>query len=477
MIQPLENHKKFPHKKVVVIGAGPAGLTAAYELSEANVNVCAIEQGAKVGGLSETLVYKRCFFDIGGHRFHTTIKRVQDFWEMFLGDDFLRRPRLSRIYYQKKFFNYPLKSFQVLSQLGIQYSLSIASSYLASHLFPAYPEDSFEKWVSNRFGNRLYHTFFRKYTEKVLGVSCSELRPEWAAERIRGLSLLHAVINALLKPSNRNGNGTSMKTLIDSFSYPKLGPGMMWEAVADVLRKRGVSVFLESKVDKIYRDENTIEYLEFTQNGKRLRAEGTDFLSSMPMKELIQKLTPEPPAEVRCAADRLKYRDFITVVLIINKRDVFPDNWLYIHDPDIRLGRIQNFKNWSPFMVPNQEMTCLGLEYFCFEGDGLWSLSDQELIALGTDELLKLGLIKAGEVEDGTVARKPKAYPLYDKGSWEAASIIRNFLSGFKNLQLIGRNGMHRYNNQDHSMLTAMLAVENILGAHHNLWELDAYSL
>lgn len=477
MIQESVSHRKFPHKKVVVIGAGPAGLTAAYELCKANVNVCAIEHGQMVGGLSKTLVYKGYYFDIGGHRFHTTIRRVKDFWVKILGEDILRRQRLSRIYYQKKFFDYPLKPFQTLFQLGTLNSISIIASYLTSHLFPVYPEDSLERWVSNRFGNRLYRTFFREYTEKVLGIPCNEIRAEWAAERIKGLSLFHAVKTALLKPLSKNGNGTAIKTLIDSFDYPKLGPGMMWQAVADILRKRGVSVSMEAKVDKVCWSKNTIEALEFTQNGNCLHASGTDFLSSMPMKDLIQKFTPEAPGEVQSAAEKLKYRDFITVVLIINKRDVFPDNWIYIHDPDIKLGRIQNFKNWSPFMVPDQEKTCLGLEYFCFEGDGLWNMPDQELIALGQEELSKLGLVKAGEVEDGTVVRNQKAYPLYDTVSWESISVIRNFLHRFKNLQLIGRNGMHRYNNQDHSMLTAMLAVENILGANHNLWELDSYCL
>jgi protoporphyrinogen oxidase len=249
---------------------------------------------------------------------------------------------------------------------------------------------------------------------------------------------------------------------------------MMWQAVAGILREKGVRVSMNAKVDKICWSKDTIDALEFTQNGTCLSAVGTDFLSSMPMKDLIQTLSPEAPVEVQRAAERLKYRDFITVALIINKRDVFPDNWLYINDPRIRLGRIQNFKNWSPFMVPDQEKTCLGLEYFCFEGDGLWNLPDQELIVLGKEELAKLGLVKADEVEDGTVVRKQKAYPLYDTASWESVSIIRNFLHRFKNLQLIGRNGMHRYNNQDHSMLTAMLAVENILGDNHNLWELDS---
>jgi len=474
VIQESISHKGFLHKKVVIIGAGPAGLTAAYNLSEANINVCVLEQGQMVGGLAKTISYKGYYFDIGGHRFHTTIGRIKDFWAKILGEDFLRRQRFSRIYYQKQFFDYPLKPFQTMFQLGTRNGVSIIASYLASHLFPAYPEDSFEKWVSNRFGNRLYRIFFREYTEKVLGIPGNEIRAEWAAERIKGLSLFHAVMTALLKPLRKNGKGTAIKTLIDSFDYPKLGPGMMWQAVAGILREKGVRVSMNAKVDKICWSKDTIDALEFTQNGTCLSAVGTDFLSSMPMKDLIQTLSPEAPVEVQRAAERLKYRDFITVALIINKRDVFPDNWLYINDPRIRLGRIQNFKNWSPFMVPDQEKTCLGLEYFCFEGDGLWNLPDQELIVLGKEELAKLGLVKADEVEDGTVVRKQKAYPLYDTASWESVSIIRNFLHRFKNLQLIGRNGMHRYNNQDHSMLTAMLAVENILGDNHNLWELDS---
>jgi protoporphyrinogen oxidase len=470
MQMPIEKPK---NKKVVIIGGGPAGLTAAYELSKVGVESIVLEKDQMVGGISRTVNYKNYYFDIGGHRFFTKVKAVEDMWKEVIGDGFLHRERLSRIYFNNRFFYYPLRPLNALFGMGLWNSFLTILSYLHAHMSPSKQEETLEQWVSNRFGKRLYRTFFKTYTEKVWGIPCSEIQAEWSEQRIKGLSLMSALKNAFIKPENNNSNGDIIKTLIDSFDYPKFGPGMMWQAVSDILQKDGSQVRLETEVEGILWDKNRIESLEIKLNGKKELVHGTHFISSMSIRELIQKFKPAVPEEVLKAANRLRYRDFLTVALIINKRDLFPDNWIYIHDPRVKLGRIQNFKNWSPYMVPDPDKTCLGLEYFCFEGDALWNLSDQELIELGKKELEILGLIQASEIEDGKVVRMPKAYPVYDAGYHESLQAVRQFLSPIDNLQLIGRNGMHKYNNQDHSMLTAMLAAENTSGANHDLWEVN----
>ena len=459
-------------KKVIVIGGGPAGLTAAYELCKTGVESIVLEKDNTVGGISRTVNYKDYFFDIGGHRFFTKVKAVDYIWREVLNRDLLRRNRLSRIYYDKKFFYYPLRPFNALSRLGVWSSLLIFLSYLRAQLFPDKPEKTFDQWVSNRFGKHIYSKFFKTYTEKVWGVQCSEISADWATQRIQGLSLLTAVKNAFMNQNSKNKDAV-VKTLIDTFNYPKRGPGMMWEAVADIVQKKGSHVRLGAEVETILCKNNKVAALQLKVNGETELVKGSHFISSMPLRELVQKFEPAVPEEVRKAAMNLKYRDFLTVALIINKPDVFPDNWIYIHDPDVKVGRIQNFKNWSPHMVPDPHKTCVGLEYFCFEGDEFWSMPDQELIEFGKRELNILGLVCASDVEDGTVVRMPKAYPVYDSTYRESLQIIRQFLSRIDNLQVVGRNGMHRYNNQDHSMLTSMLAVENIVGANHNLWQVN----
>lgn len=466
-------------KEIIIIGAGPAGLTAAYQLSKMGKQSIILEKDCMVGGISRTVNYRGYFFDIGGHRFFTKIKAVNDMWKEVLSEDLLRRGRLSRIYYNNKFFYYPLRPFNALKGLGIWNSSMILISYLYSHIFPYEKEETFEQWVSNRFGRRLYNIFFKTYTEKVWGIPCGEIRAEWAAQRIKGLSLLSAVRNALIK-QNRNSKGkTVIATLIDAFDYPKFGPGMMWQAVTNIIQNSGSQIRLGAEVETILWDRanRKVEALEIKINGRKELVQGTDFISSMPIKELIQRFKPPPPEDVINAASNLNYRDFLTVALIINKSELFPDNWIYIHDPGVRLGRVQNFKNWSPYMVPDPNKSCLGLEYFCFEGDDLWNMPDGDLIELGKKEMEKLGLIKATDVEDGKVVRMHKAYPAYDSKYREMLGIIRRFLNDVSNLQVVGRNGMHRYNNQDHSMLTAMLAVENIFGANHNLWNVNIDSI
>jgi len=461
---PIQNDKK-----VIIIGGGPAGLTAAYELCEKGIEPIVLEKDSIVGGISRTVNYKNYCFDIGGHRFFTKVKAVDDLWHKVIGDDFLRRERLSRIYYNGKFFNYPLRAFNALAGIGLWNSYLVVMSYIRAQIFPIKPDESFESWVSNRFGKHLYNIFFKHYTEKVWGIPCSEISADWSAQRIKGLSLASALKDALVSQKTKNTNKV-IATLIDEFDYPKKGPGMMWEAFADIVNNNGGQVRLNSNVEKIYWKNNKLESVEVKCAGQLEFIEGTDFISSMPIRELIQSLEPVAPEEILNAAEKLNYRDFITVVLIINKREVFPDNWIYIHDPDVKVGRLQNYKNWSPYMVPDPDKTCIGLEFFCFEGDELWTMADQDLIELGIEEMVKMGFIHASDVEDGNVVRMPKTYPVYDSGYRESIDIISNFIDSLVNLQPVGRNGMHRYNNMDHSMLTAMLAAENILGAKHDLW-------
>ena len=461
-------------KKVVIVGGGPAGLTASYQLSKAGVKSIVLEKDHILGGISRTVNYKNFYFDIGGHRFFTKIKEVEDLWEEVLGDDFLKRKRLSRIYYNKKFFYYPLRALNALFGLGIWNSILILGSYLYAKFIPTKENDTFEQWVSNRFGKRLFNIFFKTYTEKVWGIPCNEIRAEWAAQRIKGLSLVTAVKNALIKSNNHTKNKKNViKTLIDEFSYPKFGPGMMWEAVGEKIERDGSQVLMGATVEGVRWSKDRVKALEVMRNGKIELVFGTDFISSMPIREAVQKFKPAVPKKVLDAANTLKYRDFLTVALIINKSDIFPDNWIYIHDPDVNVGRIQNFKNWSPNMVPNQDKTCLGMEYFCFEGDELWNMSDDQLLELGKQELEKLGFVKPADVEDGAVVRMPKSYPIYDSTYQESLDTVRQFLDGINNFQLVGRNGLHKYNNQDHSMLTAIKAAENVLGATHDIWRVN----
>ena len=457
----------------VVIGAGPAGLTAAYELCKAGIRSVVLEKDGVVGGLSRTVNYRGYHFDIGGHRFFTKVKAVDAMWrEVLTEGKFLRRSRLSRIYYKKKFFYYPLRASNSLLGLGIWNSILIFLSYLRAQVFPEQPEETFEQWVSNRFGKRLFTIFFKTYTEKVWGIPCNQITAECAPQRIKGLSLLAAVKSALIQ--KQQSKSDVVRSLIDAFDYPELGPGMMWETVAQIVRNQGTEIRLNVGVEKIIWEEGAVKALEVVGDGKPETIKGTHFISTMPIRELIQKFEPPVPDFVLRAAERLNYRDFLTVALVVDKRDLFPDNWIYIHDPDVKVGRIQNFKNWSPAMVPDPEKTCLGLEYFCFEGDGLWNMSDSDLIELGTKELMLLGLVSLSDIVDGCVVRMAKAYPVYDGTYAESLRVVRQFLEDMPNLQLVGRNGMHKYNNQDHSMLTAMLAVKNILGGSYDLWHVNA---
>ena len=459
----------MPSAPVIIFGAGPSGLTAAYELSKAGKRTITLERDNVVGGISQTVQYKGYRFDIGGHRFFTKVGVVEQLWKELLEEEMIERPRLSRIFYKGAFFDYPLKPMNALTGLGIIETVRCVLSYGWAKISPTKPEDNFEAWVSNRFGKRLYGIFFKTYTEKVWGIPCTEIQAEWAAQRIKGLSLTTAVINALFGERAKS-KGEVIKTLIDRFLYPKLGPGQMWETCRDRVRESGSDVVMESPVEKIHWDESGVTGV--TAGGQRY--EGEQYLSTIAIKDLAEALDPPPPPDVLAAGRRLKYRDFLTVALVVDQKDLFPDTWIYIHEASVKLGRVQNFKNWSPYMVPNEDQTCLGLEYFVFEGDEMWNAPDEELIALGVKEIGQLGLADPTKVVDGAVARIRKAYPIYDGDYADAVEKVRTWLGErLPNLQLSGRNGMHRYNNQDHSMLTAMLAVRNILGGKYDLWQVN----
>lgn len=445
-------------EQTLVIGAGPAGLTAADHLVRHGRNTVVLEaDAAKVGGISQTAEYKGYRFDIGGHRFFSKNDQVEQLWTDWLGEDMLRVGRLSRILYNGRFFDYPLKARNAFENLGLVETVRCVLSYLVSQLFPRRPENSFQDWVINRFGERLFSIFFKTYTEKVWGMSCDQISADWAAQRIKNLNLFRAGLNAL----GFGRNGKSIKTLIDEFRYPRLGPGMMWERVAEKLEQAGSQVLMDHRAEKIRWNENGV----FQVVAKETTFSVDHVVSSMPLRHLVESLDPAPPVEVLEAAQNLRYRDYLTVVLVLDVADLFPDNWIYIHDPDVQVGRIQNYKNWSAEMVPNPAYTCLGLEYFCDMGDPIWELSESELVELGLQELVQLGLASSEQMRDGTVVRMPRAYPVYDEHYQSRVDLVRAFLAEkLPNLQVIGRNGMHRYNNQDHAMMTGILAAQNILG-------------
>jgi len=456
--------------RAVIIGAGPAGLTAAWELGRLGRPAIVLEKSTAVGGLSRTVCRNGYHFDIGGHRFFTKVPEVRALWREWLGEDLLERPRMSRIYYRGRFFDYPLRPFDALTKLGPVEAVRIVLSYLRARLVPQREQRNLEQWVVHRFGRRLYEIFFRSYTEKVWGLPCTEIDAEWAAQRIKNLDLLSALRSALM--GGRSG-GQVITTLIERFSYPRLGPGMMWEVCRDKVQELGIETLPGAEVRRICHQGDRVRSVIVARAGGEEELRGADFISSMPIRDLVAALDPPPPEKVLEAAARLRYRDFLTVVLIVDRESVFPDNWIYVHAPEVQVGRVQNFKNWSPEMVPDQALTSLGLEYFVQEGDELWCSSDTELRDLGAREMEELGLIRADEVIGHEVVRAQKAYPVYDSAYAEALEIIRAHLGGLRNLQLIGRNGQHRYNNQDHSMVTGLLAARNLTGAGHDLWSVN----
>jgi protoporphyrinogen oxidase len=467
--------------EVCVIGAGPAGLTAAYCLTKETPAVLVLEKDpVYVGGISRTVNYNGFSFDIGGHRFFSKSKEVVDLWREILPDDFIERPRLSRIYYNGKYYSYPLKAFEALTNLGVFTSALCMLSYAWAKAMPIREPRTFHDWVRNQFGERLFQIFFKTYTEKVWGMSCDEISADWAAQRIKGLDLRVAVLNALkrsLKPAGGApaAGGAVVKTLIESIQYPRKGPGMMWEAAARKVMKRGGRVLMGRDMHALrFEASRKLWHIEaVTQDGRHETFTASHVISSAPVRELVEKITPRPISLFH--ARELRYRDFLTVALMVKKADLFPDNWIYIHDPTVQVGRVQNFGSWSPEMV-KPGMSCLGLEYFCFEGDGLWDSPDADLIALATKECAKIGLISPTDVVDACVVRQPKAYPVYDDAYRAHVAMIRRDLeSQYPTLHMIGRNGMHKYNNQDHAMMTAMLTARNILAGEriYDVWDVN----
>jgi protoporphyrinogen oxidase len=451
-----------------VLGGGPAGLTAAYVLALRGREGAVFEADTQVGGIARTVERDGCRFDLGGHRFFTKLRPIERIWESMLGDDFLTRPRLSRIYYEGKYFNYPLTSRDVVGRLGLRESTLCALSYLWALRRRGGEAETFEEWVTMRFGRRLYETFFRSYTEKVWGIPGSEIRAQWAAQRIKDFSLLLAVMSIL------GVRRRQVTTLIEEFRYPRLGPGQMWEAFRDRIEGAGIPVRLSHRCDELRHSDGRVLSVCVTAGGTTTEHPVERVLSSIPLSELVLSLSPAAPPEVQAAARELNYRSLCLVSLTTTEAEPFPDNWIYVHDPATRAGRVQNFGAWSPDMVP-PGMTCLGVEYFCFEGDELWNLPEREHVALATRELARIGLIDPERVVGGSKVYVPKAYPVYDSGYEAAVAVLREYLAGFSNLATFGRNGLHRYNNQDHSMWTAVLASLNLLdGAEHDVWSVNA---
>jgi protoporphyrinogen oxidase len=457
---------------VVVIGAGPAGLTAALQLTRHGVtDTVVLEADDVVGGISRTVERDGWRFDIGGHRFFTKVPEVEAVWRELLDDELMLRPRMSRVFYDGKFYDYPLKASNALSNLGVLEAAKCVASYAWARVRPPADTTSFEGWVASRFGWRLYRIFFKTYTEKVWGVPATSIQADWAAQRIKNLSLGKAIVNAL---TPKRGS-TEVTSLIEEFLYPKYGPGMMWEACRDRLVASGVSIRMQEPVQRIERFAGrAVAVHSVDSEGRSRRHPCDEVISSMPLGALIESMDPPAPDEVRAAAAGLRYRDFLTVALVVPDSYAFPDNWIYVHSPQVKVGRIQNFGSWSPHMVKPGH-TCLGLEYFVNEGDEHWEMADDDLTRLGTDELAWLGLVPREAVQAGYVVRMPKAYPVYDAAYADNVATMRAWLEAeVPNVQPVGRNGMHRYNNQDHSMFTALLAAENIMsGADHDLWSVN----
>jgi protoporphyrinogen oxidase len=466
----MPTHEQGEQIETAVLGAGPAGLTAAYVLALRGRPATVFEADGTVGGIAKTVEFDGYRFDLGGHRFFTKLGPVERLWEHMLNDQFITRERLSRIYYRGKFFSYPLQAQDVIGRLGVVESTLCALSYLASRLrsgFQRTPE-TFEEWVTSRFGKRLYDTFFREYTEKVWGIPGTEIRAQWAAQRIKDFSLWRALLTIL-------GLGRkNVTTLIEEFRYPRLGPGQMWETFQRRIDEQGIPTHLNHRCEAIRHRDGRAESVVVRTNGTVTEHPVDGVLSSIPLSELVLSLDPLPPEEVLAAARQLHYRDFCLVALMTSEAEPFPDNWIYLQDPGIRAGRVQNFGAWSPDMV-RDGMTCLGVEYFCFAGDEIWDMNDEQAVELARSELGSIGLIDPAKVVDGVKVRVPKAYPMYDTGYEDALAVLQQYIEGFGNLKTFGRNGLHRYNNQDHSMWTAILATLNLIeDADYDVWSVNA---
>jgi protoporphyrinogen oxidase len=454
------------HVETLIIGAGPAGLTTAYELTKSGRSVAIVERDASyVGGISRTVNYKGYRFDIGGHRFFSKSAEVEAWWTELMGDEMLQRPRSSRIYYNGKLFDYPLRAGDALSKLGPIEALRCVLSYGWAQIRPYRNVVSFEQWVVNNFGRRLFEIFFKTYTEKVWGMDCGDISADWAAQRIKGLNLYQAII-ASFGIGSKPKDGEVIKTLINSFRYPRLGPGQMWERARDRIVDQGGKVMMGSTITAISQHKGSGQWVAIVTdaNGKETKVTADHLVSTAAINELVKMLGADQDQAVAAASAGLRYRDFLIVGLITRGQDSFDDNWIYIHDPNVKVGRIQNFKSWSPDMVPDPDTACYGMEYFCNAGDDTWDMADADLIARAKSEIGQLGLVRPEDVIDGSVVRQPKAYPVYDDAyKMHVDTITEELDSQFTNLHLAGRNGMHKYNNQDHAMMTGLLTARNII--------------
>jgi len=448
------------NKHVAIIGAGPAGLSAAHKLVMEGARPVVFEKASVIGGIARTEIFRGYYFDVGGHRFFTKIREVERLWHSMLGNDLLKVPRTSYIYYGGRFFEYPLEFLNTLHGLGFCESLRSLASYGRAKVCPYKEESTVEKWIINRFGRRLYEAFFKHYTEKIWGIPCNRMPADWVAQRIKGLSFSTVLSNAIFK-------NQAVKTLIPEFLYPSKGPGMMWGRFQTDILAGGGEIKLDSEVLTCVHDSSKVTSIRYRESGRIREIDVQEVISTTPVPRLVEALDPKAPDSILEAASQLTFRALIVVVLIIDRKDVFPGQWIYVHDPGVQVGRIQNFKNWSQAMVPDPGKTSVGLEYFCSEGDALWNMNDSEMINMASDEFSSLGFAAKSRIVDAVAIRQPKAYPIYDMGYRKNLDPIRDFLGTFHNLQSVGRNGMHCYNNMDHSMYTGMLAAENILKGDH----------
>lgn len=455
----------------LILGAGPAGLAAGYVLSQQGRSVEILEASPGVGGLAKSFEFEDHIVDLGPHRFFTKTPVVLDLWNEVLGDQIVEVDRLTRIYYRGKFFYYPLKAWNAFTRLGPVRSLHAVLSYLWVKLFPHPDESSFEGWVTNRFGKVLYESFFKSYTEKLWGVPCTQISSDWAAQRIKGLSLMGAVKTAIL------GNSGSIKTLIDRFEYPRKGTGQFYDTMAEKITEGKGQIHLGQRAERIFHDGKgrVTEVLSRDAEGNETRTPVTgNLLSSMPLTLMVQNLDPAPPEEVLEATRKLIFRNTILVFLMVEGTELFPDNWVYVHSDEIGAGRVTNFRNWSPEILPEgSTKTPISVEYWCFDEDPIWTRPDQELIDQAHKELEKIGLLPKVKRTAGKVIRLKRCYPVYKSGYEKHLAPVVEYLKGFENLQAIGRYGAFKYNNQDHSLLMGILAARNILGESHDLWAVN----